>query len=440
MASAGDCVAGKYRLECPLGEGGMGSVWKARHLQLDAFVAIKFQHPRRADAPRAIARFRREARAAARLTNANVVRILDFGVDGDTPYLVMEYLVGESLRARLDRAPRLPPDEALDVVAQAASALDAVHAAGIVHRDLKPSNLFLAQDGTAEILKLIDFGIAKWFDDSEAGSGLTTEAGLVVGSVQYMSPQQARGERVDRGADIWSLAVVAYQLLTGTLPFQGANVPDTLRRICLGDFQAPSAWFGRGSEALDAVFERAFAHHLELRLASAREFARKLSVASRGLKVSDEAPKGAPQSVSWAFGREGSTKTAAATGQPSPLRALRKRPALIAASALLALAGGSYFVPSNSRPTAVAVEPLMQTKPSPTPLLELLPEPLPAVVPAAASAVAPAGSPRAVRRPLALVTSAPPPVVSTTPEPRPVPTRVDPVFGLPVPRAAAESR
>ncbi len=356
MPNPGECIAGRYRLECPLGEGGMGSVWRARHVELDAPVAVKFQHLHRARSDGAEARFRKEARAAARLTSPNVVRVVDFGIDGDVPYIAMELLEGESLRARLERQLVSSLEEVLELTRQASSALDAAHAAGIVHRDFKPSNLFLVQSDEHEVVKLLDFGIAKWFEGEASAEGALTDDNLVVGSAHYMSPEQARGAAVDPRSDVWSLAVVAYQMLTGVVPFQGANIPDTLQRICSGRFEHPSRVLSPDYISFDAVFARAFELDPDLRFETAGEFSNALTNAGQKL-LGTTAPRAFPPASSggWAFGRDGATLSVRLQPAPSSTRAAR-RPFVMFALALALVTAVAVAVP-RLRPSAGAVAP-----------------------------------------------------------------------------------
>jgi len=224
-------LVGKYRLESPLAQGGMGALWMARHVRLGTPVAIKFLIPSLATSRRSFARFEREAHAATVIQSPHIVQVHDFGVEQDTPYLVMELLVGENLGQRLARDKRLPLDETARILIQIGKALRRAHAAGIVHRDLKPGNLFLANDDDEEIVKILDFGIAKAKDTPLPEQ---TEPGTMLGSPNYMSPEQAAGDRtVDHRADLWSLAVVLYQAVTGELPFQGATMGSVLRKVYL---------------------------------------------------------------------------------------------------------------------------------------------------------------------------------------------------------------
>jgi eukaryotic-like serine/threonine-protein kinase len=357
MPTAGECIAGRYRLECPLGEGGMGSVWRARHLELDAPIAVKFQHAHKARSKGAAARFRKEARAAARLKSANVVRVVDFGIDGDVQYLAMELLEGESLRTRLERQTLCSVAEVLELTRQAASALDAAHEAGIVHRDFKPSNLFLVQSGGRETVKLLDFGIAKWFESGASAEGLT-EDNLVVGSAHYMSPEQARGDAVDPRSDGWSLAVVAYQMLTGLLPFQGGNIPDTLQRICAGNFEIPSRVLSDAYAPFDAVFARAFELDPELRFDSALEFSTALARAGQHLTgVSTPLPSPATSAGGWSFGRDGATRSVPLGRGRRASRRVRRRLGFAAAALLGFVLALAVILPATRSATPTVAAP-----------------------------------------------------------------------------------
>ncbi|HEY6173944.1 MAG TPA: serine/threonine-protein kinase, partial [Kofleriaceae bacterium] len=227
IAAVGDVLAGKYRVEKILGIGGMGMVVAATHLELDQRVALKFMLPGAADSPETAARFLREARAAGRLNSDHVCRMVDLGrFDNGAPYIVMEYLQGESLAATLRRRGPLRVSDAVDYILQAIEGLAEAHAHGIVHRDLKPDNLFLHRrnDG-GTILKVLDFGISKI-----SLNGVSTRTGDIMGSPAYMAPEQMESTRsVDARADVWSLGVVLYQLVTGQPPFRG----DTLPLLCM---------------------------------------------------------------------------------------------------------------------------------------------------------------------------------------------------------------
>ena len=237
LRDRGELVAGKYLLERPLAEGGMGALWVARHVELDIEVAIKFSAMGRSESHDA--RFRREARATARLKSPHIVQVFDYGIDRDEPYIAMELLEGESLRELLDREQRLPLERVAALVEEIAKGLSLAHEAGIVHRDLKPSNLFLARVSRELVLKILDFGIAKASAEpalptSSIASSLAsdvTRVGAVVGSPGYMSPEQAQGAPVDHRSDLWSVALVAFRMLTGSEPFVGADTAEIVGKI-----------------------------------------------------------------------------------------------------------------------------------------------------------------------------------------------------------------
>jgi serine/threonine protein kinase len=226
LPQTGDIIAGKYQVESVLGQGGMGVVVAARHLGLRQRVAIKCLLPEGLRMPGARERFLREARAAAAIQSEHVARVIDMGVlPNGAPFLVMEHLTGTDLGGLFRARGRLPIPEAVDILLQACAAIAEAHALGIVHRDLKPQNLFLAQRaGGAPVVKVLDFGLAMSADDSAQGGRLTTTS-LVVGSPQYMSPEQIRSLKyVDARTDIWALGVILYQLLAGRRPFEGKSM------------------------------------------------------------------------------------------------------------------------------------------------------------------------------------------------------------------------
>ena len=253
---AGQIVAERYQLRLLLGRGGMGSVWRARSLVDDTVVALKLLNPGNADPRPLAARFMREARAASALTSPHIVRVLDFGVDAAIPFIAMELLEGESLAASLRRVTRLTASATATLISEVASGIAHAHAAGIVHRDLKPDNVFLASSGEGAVAKVVDFGIAKMID--ELGSaGALTEPNAVLGTPQYMAPEQIKGASVDYRADLWSLAVIAFECLTGVRPFRAATFGELSIAVCSRPIPVPSAvafvpdgfdaWFAKGT-------------------------------------------------------------------------------------------------------------------------------------------------------------------------------------------------
>ena len=208
----------RYRLERPLGHGGMASVYLARDTELDRPVAVKVLAENAAGDDGLRKRFVREARLAARLSHPNVVSVFDAGQDDGRPYLVMEHVEGETLADLLARRGRLPPEDVRGLGLQAARGLAHAHAAGLVHRDVKPQNLLLRDDGT---LKIADFGIAR----AAEGTALT-QAGTVLGTAAYLSPEQALGEQATAASDVYSLGAVLYELLTGEPPYEFDSLAD----------------------------------------------------------------------------------------------------------------------------------------------------------------------------------------------------------------------
>ena len=233
-------IAGKYRLISKLSEGGMGAVWEAEHLELNCAAAVKLLDPAFAESPEALARFKREAQSAASLRSTNIVQIFDFGIDDGVPYIAMELLRGQSLAERLSEKCPLSPRETGTILSQVAKAVTWAHGMGIVHRDLKPGNIFLSEDAGESVVKLVDFGIAKplHLDLTDAPVTIT---GSIMGTPQYMSPEQASGRRiVDHRTDIWSFGIVAYECLTGYHAFAAETLGGLLLAICSDPLPVPS--------------------------------------------------------------------------------------------------------------------------------------------------------------------------------------------------------
>jgi serine/threonine protein kinase len=273
----GSVLASKYRLISLLGRGGMGSVWRAEHLDLRAPVAVKLLDPVIAASSEGLTRFHREARAAAALRSPHVVQIFDRGIDESTgqPYIVMELMEGESLAARIVRKVRLSAGETSRVITHIARALARAHDAGIVHRDLKPDNVFLVRNEDEEIAKVLDFGIAKTAAYSIGQEG-GTRTGAVMGTPYYMSPEQISGSKaVDYRADLWALGVIACECLTGRRPFEADSIGGLALKICAEPMPRPSA-LGPVPRDFDAWFERAASRDPAGRFQSAREAADEL--------------------------------------------------------------------------------------------------------------------------------------------------------------------
>ena len=270
---AGDIVVEKYRLDTPIGQGGMGSVWRATHLTIGRAVAIKFLDGGGTSAERRADRFLREAKIAAAIRHRNIVDIVDYGVIGSTqPFIVMELLEGRSLASRLDDPEPLPDIELLRIVAQLLAGLAAVHATGIVHRDMKPDNVLLVDDDGAYEPKIVDFGISRAIDAETAPSGRITNTGAILGTPEYMSPEQARGMRtIDGRSDLFSVGVILYEGLAGRPPFQAENPGDILIMIATQDPRPLDLARADLPEAVLDVVDRALARDRDARYATAKE-------------------------------------------------------------------------------------------------------------------------------------------------------------------------
>src|SRR5262249_15457839 len=214
----------KYRLDARVGEGGMGSGYRATHIQMEHTVAVKVLHSDLASDQVAVERFRREARAAAQIRHPNAVAVTDFGVTKNegTAYLVMEFLEGGDLRRKIKKEKRLDCAEAIVIMSQACAALNAAHEKGIIHRDLKPDNIWLLESTNPYArVKVLDFGIAKLKATAEASN--LTQKGMIVGTPYYMSPEHCRSEELDPRSDIYSLGIILYEMLAGKVPFEGSS-------------------------------------------------------------------------------------------------------------------------------------------------------------------------------------------------------------------------
>ena len=375
--AAGTIVAGKYKVEHVLGEGGMGIVVAAKHLELGTRVALKVLRGR----GNAVddARFLREAQAVARLESEHVARVLDIArFDDGAPVLVMEYLRGEDFARRLRDEGPMAIEEAVGYVLEACQAIDEAHALGIVHRDLKPSNLFLTQrrDGT-RLVKVLDFGISKItrpLEDAGADVSLTG-ATAVIGSASYMSPEQLRNSKqVDARSDLWAIGIVLHELVTGKLPFQGDSAAAVGARIATMEPRRLREDLPSAPEGFEAVVLRC------LQKATADRYP-DLAALQRALEP---------------FGPSGRSSqpvvTAAATAAPSAARA--QRPAmLVAIAAFVCVAMGVGYIArdrGNASPLPVPLPaPAVESAVISAPMVTLAPTHATAVMPAAATPSAP---------------------------------------------------
>jgi GAF domain-containing protein len=275
---------GKYRLDRLIGKGGMGAVYEARDLQLDRNVAVKILLGRTFGDPRALRRFHREARAAARLNHPNIVSIYDFGpLENEGAYLVMERVDGITLRAVLERDGFLAPPDAADWFAQLLDGISAAHSEGVVHRDLKPENVIAQQPGSpAFTVKILDFGLAKIQSADMAAGGTVTQPGTVIGTLGYMSPEQLVGGEIDQCSDLFAIGVMLAEVLTGSRPFHARNYGALSRAVLHDDFHLPNST--PEAAALDALLQQCLAKDARDRVQSAAELRGELIPALRGCR------------------------------------------------------------------------------------------------------------------------------------------------------------
>lgn len=274
----GSIVADRYHVIRKLGEGGMGTVYLAEHVKMGRKSALKVMNPGMNTDPDAIARFNREAANASRLSHPNICAIYDFGETAEGMiYLAMEFIEGTSLTSLIEKAGALPPARAGSIVHQVADALQVAHDAGIVHRDLKPDNIMVAKgrDG-ADVVKVVDFGIAK---ASTSDAQKVTKTGLVVGTPEYMSPEQLAGDRLDGRSDIYSLGLVAFNCLTGRLPFPAETAQEAMilrltdRPCTLAEMRPDLAWTPEVQHAIDRALMRDAGERYQGAAQFGREFA-----------------------------------------------------------------------------------------------------------------------------------------------------------------------
>ena len=273
-----ELLGGQFRVLEKIGTGGMGSVYKAEQPAMNRMVAIKILHPKLAGRKDLTSRFRREARAMSQLTHPNTVKVFMYGEleDDGSLYIVMEMLEGRNLNQTVRKEGPLPVERAIPILIQCCGALQEAHDLGIVHRDLKPENIFLSkQGGMADYPKVLDFGLAKVTErQMQPGSVILTQEGMVFGTPEFMSPEQAQGKTLDARSDIYSLAVILYEVLTGKLPFSARTPMEYIQKhvtdpiIPLSD-RVPERKFDRG---LDEVLAKALQKQPDNRFQTAGEF------------------------------------------------------------------------------------------------------------------------------------------------------------------------
>jgi serine/threonine-protein kinase len=283
-----DILNGQFQILQKIGSGGMGSVYKALQPAMNRMVAVKILHPKLANRKDLVSRFRREARAMSHLTHPNTVKVYLYGeLEDGSLYIVMEYLEGKNLNQTVRSEGPMPIERALPILIQASNALEEAHRAGIIHRDLKPENIFLSQQGgMKDYAKVLDFGLAKVTErEMRPGSVILTQEGMVFGTPEFMSPEQAQGKVLTPASDIYSLAIILYEVLTGKLPFDAKNPmeyiqlhvttkPKPINERIEGKTFPPLLW---------SVLDRALAKRSTDRHASGGEFAHALQAVLNGL-------------------------------------------------------------------------------------------------------------------------------------------------------------
>jgi len=428
----GALVGDKYRLLTLLNEGGMGALWVAENEALHMRVALKVIRGDLANhgTARMADRLLQEARASAKLGHPAIVRTLDFGtIEAGNPYIVMELLQGEDLASALDRRGRVSAKKAVQILLPIIHALAAAHEKGIVHRDVKPENVFLASGDSARVQpKLIDFGVAKL---ERPASERITGVGTVVGSPGYMSPEQASGDEADFEADIWSICVVAYEMVTGRLPFQGKNQQAIFRSI-IEDEAPPISSFRAGDDALWEILSKGLEKEPEERWESMRAMGVALASWAADRGATEDICGGSIEAVWLSRVSAGGTDGLGTVPPPAdsdglvPRRARRDGP-------------DATPVVSDASISDASLEPVSQTTPTPVPSQpEALSGPeddVPATFPSPAVADAPMSNERfrivviAITVAVVILGSialwrltepAPPPAAPATPAPQPV--------------------
>lgn len=299
----GNVLAGRYRLDRQLGEGGMGVVWAATHVVTRKPVAVKLLHRSDDLDPRFVDRFLREARAATAVEHPNVVAIHDvLELDDQTPMMVMELLEGESLGARLDREHTIPVGDFARIMLPVVSAVGTAHAAGIVHRDLKPDNVFLSRTPDGQVVKVLDFGIAKLThtDTDAAHTGGLTGSGAMLGTPYYMAPEQIFGEKdIDHRADVWALGIMFFECMAGVRPTQADNIGQILKIVTTGKIVPLGQLAPDAPEDLRSLVDRMLSRERDARptLHEVRQVLSRYATDVSVRTFRDPAVRGAPSSA-----------------------------------------------------------------------------------------------------------------------------------------------
>jgi serine/threonine-protein kinase len=434
MLKPGDLLGERYEILEAIGGGGMSTLWRARHVELEVDVALKVISGANAG-ERALERFKREARWIAKLNSPNIVRIIDFGDFKGQPYLAMELLRGEDLAARLAREGPLSFATCRRIVAGIASAVHVAHEAGIVHRDLKPANVFLERVADEEGVKILDFGVAKDIN-APAAPGATT-AGELVGTPAYMSPEQVWSQEVSPRSDVWAMGVIALEMLTGSNPFLDETLAKIFERIIREPLPVPSVLSPGLSAEIDAFFSRALARASKDRLGSAREFSQGFAAALDGREPPATAPHPLPRRS-----EQEQASRAAVTARSRRNQGDRGFQPLVVVLVLVVASGALFALSRRTRqePTAKRVVSMAPRAPE----VSASPEADTAATPTTPPGTAPSAkdvpsSPTNRASPSATVPALPRGAISRkagppSPAPAPSATARDPRFGIPLGR------
>jgi serine/threonine-protein kinase len=282
-----DILNGQFQILQKIGSGGMGAVYKASQPEMNRMVGVKILHPKLANRKDLVSRFRREARAMSHLTNPNTVKVFLYGeLEDGSLYIIMEFLEGKNLNQTVRAEGPFKVERALPVIIQVCGALEEAHGAGIIHRDLKPENIFLCQSaGLKDFPKVLDFGLAKVTErEMRPGSVILTQEGMVFGTPEFMSPEQAQGKTLTAASDQYSLAVILYEVLTGKLPFEAKSAMDYLSLHVTGK-PAPLSQRVQGRvfpPLLDDIMARCLSKKVEERFGSMTDLAQALSAVLEG--------------------------------------------------------------------------------------------------------------------------------------------------------------
>jgi serine/threonine-protein kinase len=412
-------LGGKYRLVRPIGAGGMGTVWEAEHVEIGHKVAVKLMHLESTRDAERVARFRREAHVAGNLGHDNICNVLDIGMSEEHGlYLVMPLLRGRSLAKLLDEVGTLPTERALDITAQVLDALGAAHAAGIVHRDLKPDNVFVGRVGDRDdFVKVLDFGISKV--SAVEGSAPLTQTGIVLGTPDYMAPEQARGRKdLDARVDLWAAGVMLYEMLSGKRPFAGDSVNEIIVNIVTEDFTPLGKLRPETPTPVDAIVTRALARDREERFADAASMRAAVFAALAAVAKTPavSVPVQAVEPVRPARGSGASAAASVATPfasevmRPSDPDAAPARGGaarwIFAFGALLAVSTLAGFLLTTRPRSAPVVAPPPAPAPALAPYVQPMLPPAPPTGRAASSPVAPVPAPPSATLPGAGTTAA----------------------------------